>query len=202
MRFEQLRKKILKYPVFRGSDVFKWFPEEKSSNLQVQLSRWLKQEKIERLRQGIYLLREHKIEDPFCLAPILSQPSYISLETALNSFGIIPDIPVAITSVTVNRTGQFKIDQGFYLYHQIKKELFFGYTKVSRKPFFYFIAQPEKAVLDYLYFRARGIYPKTVLELRFEIGKSFSWRRFRQYAGYFGKTTQELVKAFIGKYIK
>jgi len=200
MKFEKLRAKLLEYPVFRESDVLKWFPNERLPSLQVQFSRWVKERKLIRLKRGIYLLGEYQIKDQFSLASILCKPSYISLETALNSLGIIPDIPAAVTSVTVNKTCQFKTDEGIFIYHKIKKELFFGYTKIKRGPFVYFIAQPEKAVLDYLYFKSRGIYPKSLLEVRFEIERSFNWKRFEKQAKYFKKTSKQLIENFIKKY--
>ena len=201
MNFQDLRTKILKYPIFTDDDVLKWFTEEKLPSLQVQLSRWVEKKMLIRLRKGVYLLAEGEIRDRFVIAPLLYKPSYISLETALNSFGIIPDIPEAITCVAINKTSQFKTKFGFFIYRQIKKELFFGYDKVSRTPFSYFIARPEKAVLDYLYLKSRGIYPKSLWEIRFAIDKNFNWKRFSDYAGYF-KNSKKLIKKFIEIYKK
>lgn len=200
MRFEELRAKLLKYPVFKENDVLKWFPKEKPMSFQVQLSRWTKERKLIRLKKGIYFLAEKQIKDRFFLAPILCSPSYISLETALNSFGIIPDIPAAITSLTVNKTCQFKTEKGLFVYHKIKKELFWGFTKVLKLPFVYFVAQPEKALLDYLYFKARGVYSESLLEGRFDIDKTFNWKLFEKQAKYFKKVSGKLIKDFIKKY--
>lgn len=202
MNFEQLRSKLLKYPIFTNGDVLKWFPDEKLLSLQVQFSRWVEEGKLIRLKRGVYLLAERQIEDRFLLAPVLYRPSYISLETALNSLGIIPDIPAVVTSVTTNKTCQFRTNLGSFIYHRIKPELFFGYTKVSRDPFVYFIAQPEKAVLDYLYFKSRGIYPKSLQEVRFEIDKSFNWKLFEEQAKYFKRTSKQLIEDFTRRYRK
>jgi len=201
MNLQGLRTKVLKYPIFTNRDILKWFAEEKLPSLQVQLSRWVEKKMIIKLRKGVYLLAEGEIKDRFVIAPLLYKPSYISLETALNSFGIIPDIPEAVTCVTVNKTSQFETQFGLFIYHQVKKELFFGYDKVSRKPFSYFIARPEKAVLDYLYLKSRGIYPESLLEIRFTIDKNFNWKRFLDYAEYF-KNSKKLIKKFIEIYKK
>jgi len=202
MRFEELRKKLLKYPIFKDNDILKWFPKEKPSSIQVQLSRLVKEGKIKRLKKGIYYLAEKEIKDRFFLAPILYKPSYISLETALNLHGLIPDIPAAVTRVTTNKTCQFKTEKGVFIYHKIKKEFFWGFTKVLKTPFFYFIARPEKAVLDYLYFKSRGVYPKSLLELRFQIDKNFSWKAFENQAKNFGKINEKLIKDFVKRYKK
>jgi len=202
MNFERLREKLLKYPIFTDSDVLKWFPEEKLTSLQVQLSRWAKKGKLVRLKSGLYLLAESEIKDRFFLSPVLYKPSYISLETALNSFGIIPDIPAAVTSVTINKTCEIETFKGIFIYRQIKKELFWGFDKILQDPFFYFIARPEKAVLDFLYFKSRGIYPKDLSEVRLEIDKNFNWSLFKKWAVYFKKTSKELIENFVKEYQK
>lgn len=199
MNFDNLRFHLLKYPVFTDNDALKWFPEEKLTSFRVQISRWLKEKKLLKLKKGTYLLAEKEVADRFVLAPILAKPSYLSLETALNSLGIIPDIPQAVTSITTNKTCQFKTAFGIFIYHQIKKELFFGYTKVLCEPFIYFIAQPEKAVLDYLYLKAKGVYPQSLKEIRFTLDKDFNWKRFYQYADDF-KDSQKIIKDFLKRF--
>ena len=79
-------------------------------------------------------------------------PSYVSLYTALSSYGLIPEAVVQITSVTSLKTARFKNDFGEYAYHSVRDDLMFGYEPRSladgRTASF---ATREKALLDLLY---------------------------------------------------
>jgi predicted transcriptional regulator of viral defense system len=104
-----------------------------------------------KLKNGLYAL---KVRPPseFEIANRVYSPSYISLEYALMYYGIIPETVYTITSVTTKPTREFIINNISYTYSKIKKIAFKGY---SRKPIdrnIIFIAEPEKAFVDYLYF--------------------------------------------------
>ena len=93
--------------------------------------------------------------DEFVLASKLYSPSYVSLESALNLYGIIPDIISNVTSVSPVTSKQINAPKGNFLYSKINKKLFFGFEAKldpkSRLP--YNVAIPEKALLDYVYIR-------------------------------------------------
>jgi hypothetical protein len=79
------------------------------------------------------------------------------------------------TSVTTKTTRVFKNSFGFFSFRHIKKELFFGYKTVNDKGEVYLIAEPEKALFDYLYLNLSKIKNQAdINELRlneFEIKK-------------------------------
>ena len=145
MNWLDLRKNAFTKLVFKIGDVIKWFPDETENQILVQLSRFVKSGQLNQPRKGLYLLGEHQIDNPFLLANAICEPSYISMETALNYYGLIPDIPSAITSVTTRKTKTYENDYGKFIYRSIKPELFFGFEFIG-----YNIALPEKAILDYL----------------------------------------------------
>lgn len=153
MKYLELRKRI-KLNLFSIVDVFKFFPEENEGHVRIQIARFTQKDLISRIKRGLYCFEKESV-DEFVLAGILYRPSYISLETALLSYGVIPDIPQMITSVTTITTKKLKNSIGTFNYFKIDPKLFFGYKSVqSGKNFeFYHLAQKEKALLDYLYLR-------------------------------------------------
>lgn len=86
------------------------------------------------------------------LANVLRQPSYISLETALSYYGLIPEESFNITSITLKSTRIYKNQLGTFIYRNIKKELFLGFSvpmvknSITR-------ATKAKALFDWLYLK-------------------------------------------------
>jgi len=109
-----------------------------------------------RLKRGIYYLYV-KPPTSFQIANSLVAPSYISLDTALSYYRIIPENVYSTTSITPKHTKKFYRMNGEYTYSQINKKLFFGYRKVNIAHKRIVIAEPEKAFLDYIYFVVRGL---------------------------------------------
>lgn len=115
-------------------------------SLRIALSRLAKSKTIKRICRGYYA-------NPFN-APTLEeisaqvyQPSYISLESALSSYGILSQMPRVLTCVTTRLPRVCKTGFGIIEYHQIKGSYFTGFHKQKT----YYFAEKEKAVADYLY---------------------------------------------------
>ncbi|NTW29922.1 MAG: hypothetical protein HGA33_01425 [Candidatus Moranbacteria bacterium] len=83
---------------------------------------------------------------------LLYQPSYLSLEYALCHYGIIPEMVFTKTAVTTKTTRKFSNGFGTFSYRHIQPKLFFGYVTKETVSGKYLLAEPEKALLDYLYF--------------------------------------------------
>lgn len=91
-------------------------------------------------------------------AAVLYPPAYVSLASALFTHGIAEQAPHVLTCVSTNKTKRFETGLGEIHYHQIKPDLFFGYTWTRGVP----RAEPEKAVLDHLYIELQnGQQPAT-----------------------------------------
>ncbi len=157
MRFQETYKKLIqkKYYVFSFEDLCIFYPQEKRSSLRQYLSRWKKQGWIGSLRNGLYELTfpEGRGIPDFFIANKVYAPSYISLETALSYYNIIPEVSMAVVSVTSKTTRRFKNDHGLFIYHSIQPEAFRGYVIEKHNGFDILIAEPEKALVDYLYFK-------------------------------------------------
>lgn len=198
MHYNDLREKVLSQPIFTFEDIFKYFPQENQLTLKAQLSRWVKKSYLKKIKRGVFILAEAKIDDEFALAPIIYSPSYISLESALNSYGLIPDIPFIVTSVTFKKTKIFKTPFGSFSYRHLKPSLFFGYQMVGEKPYIYKIAHPEKALLDYFYFNPHFIANSSFVEdYRLDL-KGINWSRLKIYARVFAnKKINKALKILI-----
>lgn len=118
-----------------------------------QLNLWVKKDYLVRLKNGIYAFSS-RINDlnGELISSLLYEPSYISLESALSYYGFIPEMVYAFTAVTARITRTFNNSFGTFIYHHIKHALFWGYQEKNVKDGRYLIAEPEKAILDYLYF--------------------------------------------------
>jgi predicted transcriptional regulator of viral defense system len=81
----------------------------------------------------------------------LVRPSYISLQTALSFHGLIPEGVYTFTSVTTRKTMRYETAWGNFVYRSVKPQLFFGYHADHTREIPVLMAEPEKAILDFLY---------------------------------------------------
>ena len=80
-------------------------------------------------------------------------PSYVSLESALWFYGLIPEFVAKTTSITTRNTCRFQNDFGVFSYQHLKPECYSGFLGLKdENDFNILIASPEKAVVDFLYF--------------------------------------------------
>ncbi|PSL33361.1 type IV toxin-antitoxin system AbiEi family antitoxin domain-containing protein [Chitinophaga ginsengisoli] len=88
--------------------------------------------------------------EPFLVANHLWGPSYISLETALSYWGLIPERVYEISSVTIKTTKTYKTPIGRFSYFHMSLPYYsFGIQSVSLTPKqVVLIASPEKALCD------------------------------------------------------
>lgn len=155
----------IKEPIFSLRDL-------KLAGLKVypyQLSAWTKRGYLAKLKNGIYVLAEKKMSlMSEYIAFNLYQPSYVSMEWALSKYGLIPEIVYNCTSVTAKTTKIFKNEFGVFSFKHVKKELFFGYNKINKDGQVYLMAEPEKAIADYIYLNSSRIKSQDdIRELRF-----------------------------------
>jgi len=165
MKYRKLRESI-STNVFTLLDVKKHFLEEEEQSIKTQLSRFAQKELITQMKRGIYCFEKEEV-DEFLLANKLYAPSYISLESALNYYGIIPDVPQAVTSVNLTTSKKITNEFGAFLYSKIKQELFYGYTRIKagKSQEYISFALRVKALLDYFYIRRI----KNTADLRLDI---------------------------------
>ncbi|OQX70984.1 hypothetical protein B6D52_02980 [Candidatus Parcubacteria bacterium 4484_255] len=119
------------------------------------LTRNVKQKNIIKLKNGLYSFVGEYINEAF-IANKIYEPSYVSMEYALMYYHIIPETVYYVTSVTTKTTREFVINNVAYSYSRIKKSAFTGYIKKYFDGQMALIAEPEKALADWLYFVSIG----------------------------------------------
>ncbi len=175
MKYLELRKAI-QTNVFRYLEVVKKFNQEEAL-IKTQLHRFVKKGLLVKIKRGLYCFDQKQLHE-FDLASLLYQPSYISLESALNYYGLIPDVPQSVTSVTVVTTKTIKNQFGRFSYAKIKPSLYFGFKQIksANSSLFFNLAQKEKALLDYFYLRKI----KNLADLRLDL-KNINQALYQQY---------------------
>ncbi len=153
MKEEKATLKRLKFlpALFRTQDAEKVAPHTGTF-----LSRAIKQGLIHRLNRGNYinsfLYGFPRVEEVACF---LRQSAYISCEWALNYHGVSLQSPLVCTVLTLDTSVGKKRDfhyQGSTIeFSRISPALFFGFSYNDN----FYMASPEKAVLDTLYYRGK-----------------------------------------------
>jgi predicted transcriptional regulator of viral defense system len=117
------------------------------------------------------------------IANRLYRPSYLSFEYALAFHNILPEMPYDITSATTISSRSFTISSKTFSFFKIKIKAYTGYglNKIGEK--YFLIAEPEKALVDYLYFVALGKKP---LNERLNL-ENLNKRKIMEYAALFDR---------------
>ena len=139
---------------------------EPAQEVRNQLGRWLAKKLLLKVKKGVYLLQGEAHPDLNWIANRLYEPSYISLEYALSFYDLIPERVADITSVTTLKTKTFKNELGNFVYRHVKPEVLRGFRKAGESKPSFFIAEPEKAIIDFLYFNLQELSkePATILK--------------------------------------
>lgn len=140
-------KSILVFTPLEFQRLFRLSPKQSFNLLAYHTKRGL----FVRLKNGLYALST-KAPPVYLVANKLYQPSYISFEYALSYYHLIPETVYTITSATTKPTREFEALGKIYRYYKIKKGAFAGYEPRKIDEVTIFIAEPEKALVDYLYF--------------------------------------------------
>jgi predicted transcriptional regulator of viral defense system len=155
-------------------------------NVRRQLSRWNDSGKIFQLRRGLYTLAPpfQKVHPhPFLVANRLVPASYVSLQSALAYFGLIPEHVPVTTSVTTSRPDRWETPLGIFEFRHIQIDYFYGYQLIDLgEKQQAFIATPEKALLDLVYLEPGGDTVDYLVELRLENLNRLDWPVFERLA--------------------
>ena len=152
MNFQEFRKTFFDQKVFSTGDIAK----EWADFNYVNLVNWQDKGYLLKLRNTWYAFPDAlKTEaDLFVIANRLQRPSYISLETALRYYNWIPESVFSITSVTTAKPAEWQTPVGYFSYRSVQPRLFFGYQPMEAQHPTFNMADPEKTLLDLLYFNA------------------------------------------------
>ena len=153
MKFENLVEWVGAEPVFETGLLLAGNIDP--MEVRKQLSRWTAGGKIYQLRRGLYALAApyQKVKThPFLVANRLVAGSYVSLQSALAYYDLIPEYVPVTTSVTTGRPARAQTPVGDYLYRHVQVDWFHSYVSIMLVDNqAAYIATPEKALLDLVY---------------------------------------------------
>jgi len=145
-----------------------------------QLSRWRQAGKIYQLRRGLYCLAPpfQKVKPhPFLVANRMIPASYVSLQSALAYYSMIPEHVPVTTSVTTSRSAHWETPLGVFDFRHIQVDFFYGYRLLDfAEKQQAFIATPEKALLDLVYLEPEGDTLDYLAELRLSNLNRLDWQ--------------------------
>jgi len=143
-----------------------------ANDVRRQLSRWVKAGRLYQLRRGLYSLAPpyQKVKPhPFVIANHMARGSYVSCQSALAHYGLIPEYTPVTVSVTTERPAHWQTPLGDFEFRHIKPELLRGYKLTdlgnAQKAF---IAVPAKALLDLIHLSPASDSPAYLRELRLQ----------------------------------
>lgn len=125
---------------------------EDYSNKDSKIARLVKNGELIRLNRGIY--ETDSTAPRMALGPFIYGPSYISFESALAFYGLIPEyVPNCLCATSKKYTHKIITNHfGIFIYKSIPEASFTaGVSRTFEREYTYPIATPEKAVCDMLY---------------------------------------------------
>ena len=130
-----------------------------AGSAKVTASRYTKQGILLRMKRNIYVLKDSwnaaGREDKFQLANMGQVPSYISLMTALDYYEVTTQVQRDFfESVAVRRSKEIELNGSVFRYVKLAEDLYHTFKKEED----FFIATPEKALLDAFYLMSYGRY--------------------------------------------
>lgn len=149
MRFLDFKKHFDVFRVFSVQDIRKWDPDFDTR----RLVEWQRKSYIKRIINRWYIFADTPLDENllYLSSNRIYSPSYISFESALAYYRLIPEGVYTITSATTLKTHQFTTSLGVFSYRRLKPELMFGYRLVEATGHRFKMAEPEKLLLDYMY---------------------------------------------------
>ena len=183
--------KKMQLPLFTTAQAMRVVPEIEQKHLNIQLSRWIQSGQIARVKRGLYVVAEEQV-DELVIANTICPSSYVSMETALNLAGIMPDITAEITSIVTGKPRKYQTGYGVFSYSKVQKDLFFGFNVHVVGKSSYRLAIPEKALIDLIYVRR----VRDLSELRVDwanLDKDLIVKILSKYPAWVGKEIKKYV---------
>jgi len=167
MDFRQIVKNYAEAPITRHL-ALELLSDYQSPN--DKISELLKSKELISIRRGLYITgpkMDLPTPEPFLIANHLRGPSYVSLESALSYWNMIPERAYEISSVTIKTSKLYKTSVGRFRYQQLKTPYYsYGIKKIEYSPKqTMLVASPEKALCDKVVLTPK-IYLRSIKQTR------------------------------------
>lgn len=149
---------------------------------------------VEHISNKVYVNRLNQQFSPRDLVNVLRPESYISLESALVDRGVTSQSPAVLTCVTTGYPKTFRSRSVTIVYRKISRDLYWGFEEKSTRFNKYRVAEPEKALLDWIYLsRQEGLpTPLDEINLRF-----LDHHKLSAYAKRFPRTVEQTIRELL-----
>ncbi len=147
------------------------------------------------LKRGLYFISDISSRgfvniSPFIIASAFDKNSYISLDSALSFYGLFEQMLRTTSSVTSLKSKKYVFQDNTYRYLKINKKLYFGFRTENLEGYYVKVAELEKVVLDYLYFKNDTYSIDLLLEKLQEAKDRLDFKKLFNYARKFPETTK------------
>ena len=149
MKFLELKNELKDFSIFSLNDIRNIDPAFHRR----RLNEWQDKGYIKKIIRGFYIFSDIVVDEEilYKVSNQIYYPSYISLESALSYYNLIPETIYGITAISTRKTYHFSTYLGEFYYRSIKPSLFFGYNLIKIKNIYIKMASIEKTLLDYFY---------------------------------------------------
>lgn len=170
MKFEELLCVVGEEPVFETGLLLAGRVDP--AHVRQQMTRWVQSKRVYQLRRGLYSLappfRRTK-PHPYLVANRMVRASYVSCQSALAHYGLIPEHVQVVVSVTTGRPARWENQLGVFVFRHIKPDFWRAFQLLSfSEDQSAFVATPEKALLDLAYLQPRADSMDYLRELRLQ----------------------------------
>lgn len=158
-----------------------------------------------RLKRGVYVVSPsitNKILSEELIANHLYGPSYVSMESALKYYGLIPEAVYTFKSITIKRSRDFINSIAKFQYIKCNPDYYsIGINQINADGYSFLMASPEKALCDLILFtpklrtrfqKALSIFLEEDLRLDMDMFYKMDTEIFRQCAKV-GKKKNEIL---------
>ena len=199
MKFEELLAIVGDEPLFETALLLAG--DVDPADVRRQLSRWVQAGRLYQLRRGLYAfappfqkVRPH----PFLIANRMVRGSYVSCQSALAHYGLIPEhVPVTV-GITPRRPTRWETPLGAFEFRHLRPHLLRGYHLVDlgggQQAF---IAAPEKALLDLIYLHPGADSPDYLRELRLQNLEQLNLDKLKRWADQFDRPKLKRAAEFV-----
>lgn len=189
MEFERLVEIVKDEPVFETGLLLAG--EVDPNHIRRQLTRWTNAGRLYQLRRGLYALAPpyQKFKPhPFTIANRMVRGSYVSCQSALAHYGLIPEYVPTVVSVCSSRPGRWDTPLGSFLFRHVRRKYFRDYQSLelgdAQEAL---VATPEKALLDLIYLTPEADSEDYIRSLRLQNLGNLDVESLKNAAEVFGK---------------
>ena len=154
------------------------------------LSRLAEQGLLSRVAKGIYVNRLVRDSSPEDFIKLLRPNSYVSLESALSHWGLSKQSSVALTCVTTGNPKEYRTPEFTIAFRTVSKRLYWGFIEKQTRYSKYLIAEPEKALLDWIYLTLQAGLRPSLDEIEF---KSIDKQKLTKYSSKYPSTVRNTL---------